>query len=99
MKSHFIREKFDNKSIALNFFPSEELAADLLMKVLAQVKVEKHLNDKLGTCTDSSFNPGKIWMEVLREWSLCSNSDSIEEALRRNQARRLQIRELVKCKN
>lgn len=47
-KYHFIREKIDDNSIELMYVPSEDLAADLLTKALAQVKVDKHRQYLLG---------------------------------------------------
>ena len=47
-KFHFIREKVDDNSIQLVYTPTDQLAADLLTKALAQVKVEQHGKQLLG---------------------------------------------------
>ena len=41
-KFHFIRENVDDNAVELIYRPTDQLAADLLTKVLPQVKVGQH---------------------------------------------------------
>ena len=54
-KFHFIRERVEDGSVKIFYVPTDEMAADLLTKPLAWVKVVKHRENLLGA--DSVVNP------------------------------------------
>ena len=47
-KYHFIRERVEDNSVQLKYTPTDSMTADLLTKLLRQVKVDQHLNKLMG---------------------------------------------------
>ena len=66
-KYHFIREKIDDNSVQLLYTPTDQLAADLLTRSLAQVKVAQHRKQLLGQLQILPHDNGTVWVGRLRK--------------------------------
>ena len=68
-KDHFKWNEVDENSVQLVHTPTDQLAGDLLTKLLPQLKVEQHREKLLGKLQVAPPTNGKIWVGVLKKRS------------------------------